>query len=425
MVKRYYKVALIILAGLIGNTAHAEGDPIRDSLTMGAGYANDLFYSFENGEISSIERDDWEIAFFTSGFSAGIITNGGVGVVLYNYPNGDTSDWATVDTTGFFGWSPLYNSPANWEEGAFNRNSQGFPDYGWGIYNMDNHHIVGDSLFIIDSPYSGLKKVWIIEKDPMQNIYSFRFANMDGTNEYEVELDVSTFSDNRFAYYSLTNNEALSREPKSDSWDILFTKYIDMVPDIEGNLSPYIVTGVLANVDIASNQFYPVAPDFTDWASQPMDSIVNTIGYDWKSFDMGLFEWTIQDSNYYFIQDYAGNIYKLGFVWWNGSSTGDFAFDKQFITTVSVNEMKENQESFQVFPNPASNHVSIKAPSGLEGNFTLSILDQSGRQVYIETFSDSQLSNGVRLADIELPSGFYLISITGNNYAKSQKLIVR
>ena len=35
--------------------------------------------------------------------------------------------------------------------GAFDTNQTGGFDYGWGVYNLQTHHIIGDSLFLIKS----------------------------------------------------------------------------------------------------------------------------------------------------------------------------------------------------------------------------------------------------------------------------------
>lgn len=417
-------IIITFLVSILSYNANADSNPVVDSLSMGASYANDIFYSFETGEVAAVERENWEIAFYTSGFSVGIITNGGIGIRLYNYPNGDTSNWTSIDTTGFLNWKLLFNSTSTWEEGAFNRNALGHPDYGWGIYNMNNHHIVGDSLFILDSPFSGLKKLWIVEKDAVQNIYRFRYANLDGTDLQEVELNISDYTDKRFVYYSLEDSQVTDREPDSDRWDILFTKYWELVPNNEGDFSPYIVTGVLNNVDIASNEFYPVAPDFMDWDSKPMDSVINNIGYDWKILTPE-FSWEIKDSNYYFIQNYNGSIYKMWFEWWGGSSTGDFSFYKQMVNPVSVDEISGNQDSFQVFPNPATNYLNIKAPVGLKGVFELYLTDQTGRIVFSKILAENEMKNNIQISNLNLPAGIYIITISGVKYVESQSLIIR
>ena len=420
MKRNIYFIYLIAFATTFSSVTYAQ----TDSIVMGDAYADDVFYSFKNGEVSKEARNTWDIAFFTPRFSAGIIINEGNGVQLYTYPNGDTSAWASIDTNGMANWKTMYNSPEYWEEGAFNMNAKGHPDYGWGVYNMVDHSVYGDSLFVINTP-SGLKKLKIDKKISIENIYHFTYANLDGSNEQIVELDVKPFETKRFAYYSLENNESLDREPAKEDWDILFTKYMDWTTTLAGDSSLYLVTGVTNNVDVFSKNFYPVDPSFSDWYPASFDSTKNAIGYDWKSFDMGSFQWAIKDSNYYFVSTVEGDIYKLGFVSWSGSGSGGVCvFEKSLISLSSLDEETVDNERFEMYPNPASDFITIKTPEHLKGIFTVQIFDQSGRQIFSQNFNDYELSQGLQLGNTNLSKGIYIVSITGNKYANSQKLIV-
>jgi len=422
MKKSTLTINLLIFTLLLGNTIFAQ---VRDTLSLGTSYSNDLFYSFENGEVATAERTNWDIAFYTPRFSAGIMTNDGSGVMLYTYPYGDTSAWASVDTTGMTAWPALYNSTQNWEDGAFNQNATIHPDYGWGWYNQTDHSVYGDSIYIIDLQGTGLKKLWIKKKVSIDNIYIFQYADLDGSNLQEVELDVVPYESKNFIYYSLSTNQAIDREPAGQSWDILFTKWTDQVDNGEGGTSPYIVTGVLSNVDIAANHFYPVAPDFTDWYSMPLDTVKNKIGYDWKSLNFVDFTWDIADSNYYFVQTYAGDIYKLGFVWWQGSMTGDFALDKELVSLVSVDETSFDKIELQVYPNPAADQFTLKSDSELKNNCSVIINDQAGRSVYQKALSAGEVNNGFVVKNLNLTKGLYIISISNNEFSASQKLLVK
>ena len=53
----------------------------------------------------------------------------------------------------------MYNSDTSWNYGAFvmNQSSDMF-DYGWGVYNIQTHHIIGDSVFLINSKWK-LEKI--------------------------------------------------------------------------------------------------------------------------------------------------------------------------------------------------------------------------------------------------------------------------
>ena len=426
MNKSIFTISLLLIAMLTVSIGQAQrSDMTRDSLSLSPFYANDLFYSFENGEVSSVERANWDIAFYTPRFSAGIMINDGSGAVLYTYPNGDTSAWATADTAGISGWEEMYNSPEVWEDGAFNKNALGHPDYGWGWYNMSDHHVYGDSIYIIKLTDNVYKKLWIKEKISIDNIFLFTFADLDGSNETNVELDVKPYESKNFIYYSLAENKAIDREPEEKSWDILFTKYMEVIQDDEGTDTWYTVTGVTSNVDIGANHFYPVAPNYTDWYEKPLDSIKNEIGFDWKELNFADFSWTIHDSNYYFVQNFAGDIYKLGFIWWEGSMTGNFALDKQLVSLVSVDESVIEEAEFSVYPNPATSQFTLRSSGELSGEYHINMFDQSGRVIMQRTVAARDLESGIGFNELSLTKGLYIISVSGNNYSSSHKLLVK
>ena len=91
--RRYYQFTLLI-AILFGSIQAFSITLMEDdSIAMGGGYANEVYYSFENGEVASAPRNNWDIAFYTLTWSAGIMINDGNGVELYLYPSADTSGW--------------------------------------------------------------------------------------------------------------------------------------------------------------------------------------------------------------------------------------------------------------------------------------------------------------------------------------------
>ena len=422
------KFTLIFLAATMAvliwpvNNATAQ-DYTRDSLTMGPGYANDLYYRLTGGLVSEAPRANWDIAFYTARFSAGILINDGTGLNLYTYPLGDTSAWASVDTTGMSSWKNMTNSPTVWEDGAFNAHSTGHPDYGWGTYNMVTHNLTGDSIFVVAYPDGSIKKLWIESKFSAENIYNFKYANLDGTDEHKVEFNVIPYETKRFAYYSMVDNMELDREPAADLWDILFTKFINLVPDNEGNLLPYLVTGVANNVETGANHFYPVANDFNSWFDKDFSIEKNTIGADWKYFDMGTFSYKMVDSTCYFVKSGNDDVYKLSFVYWGGTSTGAFALDKKIVSLSAVNEIEKESNALNLFPMPAHDRVSVRM-EGVEGDAQLSIYDLNGRQVLTQIVTGSELQKGV-VVSINMPTGLYIAKLSYDQTIYSQKLMVQ
>lgn len=411
---------LIAVVSVFSFSASAQNkEVVSDTLVMGPSYENDIFYSMSEGEVSSVARAGWDLGFYTNAFSAGIIINEGNGVTLYHYPKSDTSGWATFDTTGMLNWTSLSNSNEYWEDGAFNKGALGHPDYGWGVYNMVTHGLTGDSLFLIESPDAGMKKLWIVDKISVDNIYHLKIADIDGSNEQTIELDIKPYTSKNFVYYSIANDELIDREP-ADNWDILFTKYIDFTLDNEGNPTEYLVTGATSNVNRYASKFYPVAPDYNDWSAKPFDSLKNTIGYDWKTFDMGSFKWIVEDSTIFFVMNEAGDVYKLVFTYWEGSLTGKFALQKEMVSAAFIDNNFVNESNISLYPNPTSNNLNVKSEEDLNGD--LSIMDISGKVVYSQSVFNSKLVN----IDVSsLTKGLYFITLTNGDNQSSAKFIVK
>jgi predicted lipoprotein with Yx(FWY)xxD motif len=324
---------VLILSIILVNTSSCKKDDNTvvnppntkksDSIVMSAGYANEVYYSMANGVVQTSPRATWDIAFRTMKRSSSILINDGAGVILYTYPKADTTGWATIDTTGLSTWKPMYNDPTDWENGAFSRNAKGHPDYGWCKYNDVTHNLTGDSLFVIKLRDGSFKKLWMVKKLSSLDIFVFRYANLDGTGEQNVNEDINALTTTDFSGYSLQTNARVAFEPVKKSWDILFTKYMSVQPDG----SPYLVTGVLSNDSVKTKKFYPVILTYSDSGPGIWDSTRSSIGWNWKKFDMTSFTYSVVDSTVYFIKPVQGDIYKLYFTAFKGSTTGVVKFN--------------------------------------------------------------------------------------------------
>jgi hypothetical protein len=85
--------------------------------------------------------------------------------------------------------------------------------------------------------------------------------------------------------------------------------------------------------------------------------------------------------------------------------------------TIGVKEFSSGQ-SFALFPNPASSEINVS--TGLNTNYTVEILDISGRKVYSGAFSQPD----VRITTNDLAKGFYTVRITAENFSKQRSLVV-
>ncbi len=392
----------------------------NDIVSLSQGYSTQSFYSLSNGEALNSPNNNWDIAFHTDIYSATIRINDGQGVELYTYPLGDTSSWNNINNsvTNIL-TSPMYNSDTSWNYGAFGVNkSSNMMDYGWGSYNIVNHHIVGDSLFIIKTVDGNYKKLWMDRK--ASGTYYFKFADLDGSNEIIASVPASSYPSKRFIYYSLNQGLIIDREPSLSSWDITFTKYITPVQSI-----PYSVTGVLSNqgIKVADAQNISSPSTYTNYTGHSFSNEINGIGYNWKTFDMSSFAYFLDNDRCFFIKDYNQNIWRIIFTQFDGSSTGNIGFNLQNISTSSNNNINNQEYSFNIYPNPSGNEDITVIYEINNFDAMLNIYDISGRNVYT-----SNLKNGGfkthSIPSYLLEKGVYIVSVEIENKILTERLIV-
>jgi len=411
------------LAIATGLSATISAQQIHDTVTVGASYVNEVYYNLQSGNKNSIVRSDWDLAFAADGvgFGASVIrVNDGMGAELYLFSN-DTADWSTLDTTGF-NWAAnrLINADTTWTEGAFNNftPSSGF-DLGWGEYSTITHIVSGSRIFVLKLHNGQYKKIII---DRLQSgIYHFRYADVNGNNEVSTTLTKSNHSGQNFGYYSIQNQQELSREPGTSTWDLLFTKY---VTDLGGGML-YGVTGVLANINVKVAQVNNV-PDVNtvSHTGQNYTFDIGTIGYDWKSFNMTTFQYDIEDSLVYFVETANQDIYKIIFTGFGGNSNGEYAFTKEYITNVNINELAEQKTILNVYPNPAKDNINITY-NGLDNQTYLYVYDLTGKQVLTQVWNNGVGLNQEQIDVSQLQQGVYFLSLVSGNKTSTQKIIIQ
>ena len=378
----------------------------QKEVITGAGYADDVYYSLENGSVTTVARNTWDLGFTTSNFSVSILANNGAGVEVYTYPAGDTADWATLDTTGMV-WTPMYNSIETFDEGAFSANAIGHPDYGWGTYNMSTHNITGDSLYVIKTLAGEYKKIAIIMRGSMANTWEFKYANLDGSDEQSVLLNSGDYNSKSFVYYSIDSLKIVDREPATADWDLLFTKYWD-------NTIPYNVTGILTNEDhILAQEIKEEGldqPTFVEFEDSSFTAEISIIGSDWKSFNMGTMSYEVDSTVVYFLKRYGetdSTYYKLYFTGFTGMSEGKYTFMQEELSLVSSRNPGIIQ-MLQVYPNPASEYLNVVFDH--TGNTSIQIIDMTGRTVYSTLHNAGGFTN-MTLDINQLNPGLYFLKV--------------
>lgn len=412
------KIFLLWVVLLLAFTAQSQ---TTASVAMGTGYANEVFWKMQNGNAGQAAINSWDLAFRIGLQNSSIFINSANGVSLYQVPNTDISGWSTLDTVGLHTWHQLFNSDTSWEFGAFDRSTTVFPDFGWGVYDMATHVVNGDSLFIIKLGNSIYKKLWIVKKD--FGNWTFRYADLDNSNDQTVTINGADYPDKNFAYFSLSNGTSLNLEPNTSDWDVLFTRYVTLLPP---DNTPYLVTGVLSNTDISVARAEGVdvnSVDATTYGNNYVDNI-STIGYDWKYFDMNAGQYAIVDSLCYFIKLTDGNIYKLVFTEFEGSSTGVISWEQTNLIS-SISNLNHSLSAAAIYPNPVKGRLNVVFDMKRSvDELQVFLNDIDGREVYHSAMSANYGINQQSIALPELPNGLYLLRLASGDDALQLKVII-
>ncbi len=407
------KILSFLLLSLFVNLSFAQ---ITETVTTGASYVDEVYYSFESGSVKTVARDTWDMAFTTNTYDVSILVNNGNGTELYTYQNGDISNWEDVDTTGLGTWTPMYNSIESWYGGAFVINSSGHPDYGWGVYNEVTHKITGDSIFIMKLASGTYKKVWIVEKNSPLNEWEFKHANIDGTDEVTVNFNANGYTDMNFIHYSIEENEFVEQEANADEWQLLFTRYYDYK-------IPYFVSGVLAKDGVFVQEIRKSGlnqAECYDFNNEELSNVIKTIGSDWKAYYFK--GWEVADTVVYFVQDSTAiekTVWKLYFTDFGGMGNGEYTFIKEAPEGMKID--KVNKTFTTVYPNPVENTVNLIYD--IDGSCVLSIYNISGQIVYKENINHNEHLNKHQINVENLPAGFYNIILRGEQISSSTKFI--
>ena len=407
------KLTTLLSAALLPTATLAQSVTV----STGAGSAIQTFYSLEQGELSSVPLADWDLAFEINAFNSSILVNTAKGLKAYE-TTAAFDEWDLVTVPDVENWTEIQNSEVYWSAGALTHgNDLEDPlglSVGWGTYNPVTHTIIGTRIYAIEDADGGFKKLRI--NSLASGTYSFTYAAIDGTDQQEATLLKSAFVGKNFGYYSFATNGTVDPEPPAADWDLLFTKYISMVP------TAYPVTGVLQNKEVTAMQVDGVPTSEAMWNSADLDTAINVIGSDWKSFNMTTFQYEYVPDRTYFVQDRASNIWKLVFTGYGGSANGDITFNQELVSSVSVEEEAYGQLAF--YPNPAVNgQVNMVIGSELR-NGRLTILDQAGRLVHAQVVNGVGSLSSVPVDLAGAQAGLYMARLEADGRVFTARIVV-
>ncbi|SDL47829.1 Por secretion system C-terminal sorting domain-containing protein [Catalinimonas alkaloidigena] len=403
---------------------------VTDTVSIGAGYANQVYYSLSEGPVHTAPTTNWDLAFQANLYGAAIRANHVGGVEVYD-PGVDASAWATVlDTNEADTWTAYYNADTAWETGAFDA-------AGWYTY-QGSGLVIGTKVFALKLGDGRYKKLLIDGitnggSDPAYAIV-FRYADVDGSNEVVDTLVKPDYATQNFIYYSLADGAVVAQEPADRAtWDLVFTQYL---ADLGG--MPYPVTGVLHNYIAAAPyggsgtppnvlvaEVSDVAVEEASDSGQTYASAINTIGYDWKAFNMTKFTYDAVDSLSYFVRAMDGQVYHVAFTGFGGSADGTFIFTKTLMRTTAADD-RPGQSSLRlsVYPNPTASSAVTVAYAATEATATLQLHDVLGREVWSGSVTGPTALGTYTLPSLPLRAGTYLLSMQSGTHRVSQRVVL-
>jgi len=279
---------------------------------MGETYENQLFFDFESQQTYTSKFGLWDIGVACQGEPHFIICSGknseftAAMIEDVSFENLHTIDLNTLD------WEfdhPSGNKDSLAFNGCFVKTSNGYS----GLLNRSYILNLGDKD-LLDQQYIKIKPI-----SAVGGVYEFLWGYLaDSSSTYLTRIFTKPVQN--YAYYSFINKNLINNEPvENDKWDITFTTYKEIIPDVDGTIYPYIIRGVLSNSNKVKVTQINNGTSFDEMSISiagglNYDDNLDVIGYDWKEYSQSAGKYTIVPNQYYVIKTTNNNYFKMRFV---------------------------------------------------------------------------------------------------------------
>lgn len=290
-------------------TPYDRGDVNTNQIEMNSNYENQIYFDMSsNTQVSSNKYGDWDLGFqsFDSYYirqnTARVMNIVDLGEVNFDEVNENTALGET-----------LIDVPSgNLDSTAIGK---------WWV-EIDNGNVISKNhIYVIDRGSSHDRKSKKSKKVKMKILganeseFTIIFAEFGSTIIDTVKI--KRIENRNFVTFSFDDGGKVNDlEPPSDSWDLLFTRYVELF-DVEG-FEVYPVTGVLINTRYCLVAEGDSTVDFKEITANSISELKLTnkrdeVGYDWKIVDINTGVYTLNPSKKYIIKDTEGFYYKLRF----------------------------------------------------------------------------------------------------------------
>ena len=422
------KIFALALLSFLFSGIYGQNCPANDSVTMGPGSGTDVFYSLKkakttgNGVVSSSVNNNWHLAIsvqasvfpYNPANGVAIRVNsvlgenpqaGMTGTKLVKLNGANVSNWRNADTTGLNTLPEMLDSDSTWNLSAF---TSGYPKAGpfnfiWGTYNQVNHNVENNgNVYVLYNKSANWYKKINVKELSYDTMWHIIISNIDNTDSVYLKVDKKNYPNRMFVYYNVLTKQFIDREPGTDQWDLVWTKYKAMI-DFNGSKVPYSVTGVLSNpaTKVAKNLGKKCDEVWLANKTAKVSPSISTIGSDWKSFTGTAY--AVTDTFVYFVTARDSAIYKVTMKSFAGGSKGKTTFN--FYQATLGLESSEVAEALSLYPNPSNGIVRINSDLSIE---SISVIDLQGQMLLStkENFVDaSNLNSGIYLVLIQTEAG--------------------
>lgn len=401
-------------------------------ISTGTGYNKQSYIKLIDGSQKQISNDAWDLAFTAFGFQdAGIFINESSGSTqgqnlplteLYYAKTDDFNASVKLDSIQD---QKFLNSEESWNYGALNelRNRTNPFDYGWGLYNPSNNSVKGNKVFIIKLRNGEYRK--LIIESLIGTTYNLKYAKLDGTGEVTKSLNkVTDNKGQKLMYFSFSTNNTVDVLPVG-GFDLMYGRYISLAQDPNGTIvQQYNVTGVLTGPGILTAKATGVNPatvSYNDYKDN-MSTVTDIIGFDWKTLSGT--SWVIDDKRVFFVKTADNKVWKLRFIDFEGSATGNAVFEKTELGTSSVSELAGVNTG--IFPNPVENElvVSLEVETGA-GQLNVNVTDITGKSMVTQYVNGQNRFNALSFDTSEWNKGIYLVRISNTAGHSLVKKVVK
>lgn len=380
------KILLSFMAMATGMVAFAQDFTITGTVTDQNGNPVSNYSVFINTDSSVLNYSNTVITDVNGNYSDVIINGAQIGpninyfVSIYDYctPSGG---WQTITlsnnqgtvTSGVADFTTCDSANVNYNCYA-------------SFYGFDSSN-TGDYYFIDMSYGTGLSYAWDFGDGNTSNQQypSHTFAN--GT--YTVCLTVSSGSCSDTYCQTITVGGAVC--------NAYFYTYMDTL-----NSTIYLV-----NLSNSSNSGVSYAWDFGDGNTSnqqyPSHTYANT----------GIYNVCLTISDFFCTSTYCDSIGITQFMV-NGSRSG-FTLNVIAPATLGMEEEMNTISEVNLYPNPATENVSLEYNASISGNHSISLVDVTGKLIYTENFSAQKGNNRKQISLNGVEAGVYFITIADEN----------